>query len=78
MDYDDGDPYSCIAAGYAERQAREWLPERMAKLKSEVHQCFGKPVEELNRLLDLDKSKVILVLGGYLLRVRIREHPALG
>ena len=62
MDYDDGDPYSCIAAGYAEQQARKWPPERWAQLKIDLEQCYGKPAEDLKRLLTMDKSRVILAL----------------
>ena len=62
MDYDDGDPYSCIAAGYAEQEARKWTPERLAKLKMDLERCYGKPAEELKRLLAMDKSRVIMAL----------------
>lgn len=62
MKYDDGDPYSCMAAGWAETNARRWPPERVARFRAQVESCFGKPEDSLRRLLDEDRPQVILIL----------------
>ncbi|MCA9794171.1 MAG: hypothetical protein KC910_20325 [Candidatus Eremiobacteraeota bacterium] len=55
-DYDDGDPYSCIAAGFAER-----LPAR-------VEACFHAPPGELASLASIDRGAVKSILRQILER----------
>ena len=55
VDYDDGDPYSCIAAGHQEERLQRALQDR-------VEQCFGKPAAALELLVneDIDSVKTAL------------------
>ncbi len=55
-DYDDGDPYSCIAAGAA------GVPSKMDALKAEVQQCYGRPVSKLDELVAADRQSTIAAL----------------
>lgn len=49
-DYDDGDPYSCIAAGRAELEMqRDW--------QRRVEECFAAPPAKLEHLLNYDRAK---------------------
>lgn len=43
QDYDDGDPYSCIAAGAEDQR-------RYQALLKQVEQCYGRPDLDLRRL----------------------------
>lgn len=54
-DYDDGDPYSCIAAGRQE----ERLQEALAR---EVEACFPAAAEDLERLVRRDAASVLTAL----------------
>lgn len=49
-DYDDGDPYSCLAAAFAER------------LPTAVEACFQGPSDELARLVRVDRGGVKSIL----------------
>ena len=50
-DYDDGDPYSCMAAGRAELDMqRDW--------QRRVEECFEAPPEKLEQLLKRDRGNV--------------------
>lgn len=55
-DYDDGDPYSCIAAGAAGVSSR--LQELIAKTRA----CYGQPAEKLQALVDADRKSTISAL----------------
>lgn len=50
-DYDDGDPYSCMAAGRAELDLRQSWQRR-------VQDCFGAPPEKLQKLVKQDQANV--------------------
>jgi hypothetical protein len=50
-DYDDRDPYSCVAAGAQEERLQRDLQAR-------VEQCFGRPGQPLQFLLLLDQASV--------------------
>jgi hypothetical protein len=50
-DYDDGDPYSCVAAGAHEDKLQRDLQAR-------VEQCFGKSQGQLQFLMRLDPASV--------------------
>ena len=68
VDYDDGDPYSCMAAGRAEEDMQRALQAR-------VEECFGKPAEQLQKLVSQDRASVRTALfdiwtGGRLTRQR--------
>lgn len=49
--YDDGDPYSCIAAGAQEEKLQRALQRR-------VEQCFGQSAQQLQLLVHLDRDSV--------------------
>lgn len=51
LDYDDGDPYSCMAAGRQEDLLQKALQDR-------VELCFGRPAEQLRRLAEEDPASV--------------------
>lgn len=51
LDYDDGDPYSCIAAGNAEDKLQRDLQQRVAD-------CFTNPRGSLELLARLDLASV--------------------
>ncbi|MGE0494882.1 MAG: hypothetical protein AB7S38_37070 [Vulcanimicrobiota bacterium] len=55
-DYDDGDPYSCIAAGFFER------------LPAEVEACFDSRPDDLARLVRVDRGAVKSILRQILER----------
>jgi hypothetical protein len=54
--YDDGDPYSCIAAGAA------GIPSKMDALKAKVVSCYGQPPDKLQALVDEDRKSTISAL----------------
>lgn len=66
VDYDDGDPYSCMAAGHAEEKMQRALEER-------VEQCFGKAAQELTRLAKQDQASVKTALFDIWTRARLAE-----
>ncbi len=55
-DYDDGDPFSCIAAGAA------GVPSRLEALTARVKKCYGQPPEKLQELVDADRKSTISAL----------------
>ena len=55
-DYDDGDPYSCIAAGAA------GVPSRLESLTAQVEACYGQPAEKLEALVIADRKSTISAL----------------
>lgn len=55
-DYDDGDPYSCIAAGVA------GVTSKLAELTVKVEQCYGQPAENLQALVEEDRKSTISAL----------------
>jgi len=72
LDYDDGDPYSCIAAGYQENQLQERLLQR-------VEECYGKPDSELAQLASADLASFKTALYDIWERERkTRHNPKLG
>jgi hypothetical protein len=54
-DYDDGDPYSCIAYGF-----EQWL--RAFKVK--VRNCYGRPDYEIKKLYREDPKRVLEILNA--------------
>lgn len=72
LDYDDGDPYSCIAAGNQEDRLQRQLQEQ-------VEGCFGKADDELARLAAKDRASVKTALYDIWERERrTRHNPKLG
>ena len=70
-DYDDGDPYSCIAAGAAERARQRHLQEK-------VEQCYGHGPEVLASLLAKDTASVKTALYDIWLEAqKLRPNPGL-
>ena len=55
-DYDDGDPYSCIAAGAA------GVLSKLDALVTEVDACYGQPAEKLEALVRSDRKSTISAL----------------
>lgn len=51
LDYDDGDPYSCIAAGSQEDKLQRQFQAR-------VEACYGKPEQDFARLAKEDLAGV--------------------
>lgn len=66
-DYDDGDPYSCIAAGRREEDLQR-------ALRQKVQECFGEPPEKLQHWADSDLASVKTAL--YDIWNEARETPA--
>lgn len=72
VDYDDGDPYSCIAAGSQENKLQEALQKR-------VESCYGKPDGQLAQLASADLASVKTALYDIWDRERKTQHnPELG
>lgn len=61
-DYDDGDPYSCIAAGAAEDRAKAAAAKAMAALRIRVESCMGQPENRLDELVAEDAASVKAIL----------------
>ena len=55
-EWDDGDPYSCIAAGAAK------VPSRLEALTAQVAACYGQPQEKLDVLVATDRKSTISAL----------------
>lgn len=66
-DYDDGDPYSCMAAGRAEWDFRQGWMRRVEK-------CFGAPPEQLQELLSEHRDHTKGALFDVWMEIR-REGP---
>ncbi len=66
IDHDDGDPYSCMAAGRAEERLQE-------ALEQEVEACFPGPVQRLERLVRRDLASVKTALYDLWDRMRGRR-----
>ena len=54
-DYDDGDPYSCIAYGF-----EQWL----SAFKVKVRECYGRPDHELKQLYSEYPERVLEILNA--------------
>ncbi len=52
-DYDDGDPYACMAAGAA------GIPSKMDAYKAKILACYGQPQEKLDRFVTEDKASAL-------------------
>lgn len=61
-DYDDGDPYSCMAAGAAEQNHNKAVKARLDDLLFRVESCFGEPEAALQQLIEEDVDNVKAVL----------------
>jgi hypothetical protein len=67
-DYDDGDPYSCIAAGAAEHRLQSNWQHR-------VRSCFGEDDERLRRLHASDPHQVKGALFDLWMDIRRQGKP---
>ena len=61
-DYDDGDPYSCMAAGAAEQNHNKAVKARLEELLFRVESCFGEPEAALQQITDENVDNVKAVL----------------
>ena len=51
-DYDDGDPYACMAAGAAERDLlKEW--------ENRVRHCYGQPQSQLGGVVKASSKEIV-------------------
>jgi hypothetical protein len=72
LDYDDGDPYSCVAAGNQESHLQRALQER-------IEACYGKPNREIDFLSGKDPASAKTALYDIWDRERqTRSNKALG
>ncbi|MBS2035170.1 hypothetical protein JST97_09275 [bacterium] len=72
LDYDDGDPYSCIAAGREEERLQQ-------RLQRSVEECYGEPEQRLERLAEQDLASVKTALYDIWDRERSSQsNPELG
>lgn len=61
-DYDDGDPYSCMAAGAAEDRAKTAAAHAMQAFRKRVESCRDGSPAELDKLVAEDARSVKAVL----------------
>ncbi len=71
VDYDDGDPYSCIAAGRHEEDLQK-------ALQAQVEACYEQPDSRLEVLVSQDRASVKTALFDIWERERrTRQRPQL-
>lgn len=68
-DYDDGDPFACIAAGAA------GVRSKMDALKAEAKACFGQPQEMLEALIAADRKNALAALWEVWYQDRFLARP---
>lgn len=61
-DYDDGDPYSCMAAGFAEDKAKASAADALAIFRMRVECCRDEHPNEMKKLLEEDAESLKAVL----------------
>ena len=68
-DYDDGEPYSCMAAGAA------GVPSRLDALVAKVDGCYGESAEKLEALVQADRKSTISALWEVWYKNRRLKSP---